>query len=108
MPWDIDAEQATQIACECEAAALDYDSRVTNSEGASVQAGQSIFVYGNTHGFIDGYPGTQHSLSCAVLAKQGTEMQRDYWYSAARVPSALESAVAIGELAAQRLSLIHI
>ncbi len=101
-PWDIDAEQATQIACECEAAALDYDSRVTNSEGASVQAGQSIFVYGNTHGFIDGYPGTQHSLSCAVLAKQGTEMQRDYWYSAARVPSALESAVAIGELAAQR------
>lgn len=101
-PWNIDAKQATQLACECEAAAMDADPRMTNSEGATVQAGHSVFVYGNTHGFIGGYPSTRHSLSCAVLAEQGTEMQRDYWYSMARVPSALETAAAVGQQAAQR------
>ena len=101
-PWDIDAEQATQLACACEAAAMDEDPRISNSEGATVQVGQSVLVYGNTHGFIGGYPSTRHSLSCAVLAEQGTEMQRDYWYSMARDSSALETAAAVGQQAAQR------
>ena len=35
-PWAISTEQAIAIATECEAAALDADSKITNTEGASV------------------------------------------------------------------------
>ena len=42
-PWDIGSEQAAELALRCEAAALDTDARVTNSEGAAVSAQQSHF-----------------------------------------------------------------
>src|SRR6476469_4227627 len=34
-PWDLSVDEAIAIAKECEAAALNVDSRITNSEGAS-------------------------------------------------------------------------
>ena len=101
-PWKLDAMQAGQLACACETAARDYDAKVTNSEGASVQTEAHLFVYGNTHGFIGGYPSTRHSLSCTVLAQAGDEMQRDYWYDTARLADTLATVTAIGERAAQR------
>jgi PmbA protein len=42
-PWAIDAAAAVEIARVCEAAALDTDARITNSEGAGVSAQQSHF-----------------------------------------------------------------
>ena len=101
-PWVIDAEEAAAIARECEDAARSFDPRIDNSEGASVHAQNSLFVYGNTHGFVGGYPTTRHSLSCAILASEGDEMQRDYWYSSSRLPGELESPVAVGQEAARR------
>src|SRR6202167_4272356 len=35
-PWNLSAERAIEIAQSCEAAALDFDPRINNSEGASV------------------------------------------------------------------------
>lgn len=101
-PWDIDATRAAEIARECEDAARAFDPRIDNSEGASVNTRDTLFVYGNTHGFLGGYPTTRHSISCAVLASQDGEMQRDYWYSSSRVPEQLDSPASIGERAAQR------
>ncbi|MDQ6639481.1 MAG: metalloprotease PmbA, partial [Pseudomonadota bacterium] len=54
-PWAIDAEQAIALAARCEAAALEVDARITNSEGAGVSAQQSHFYAGNTRGFGAGY-----------------------------------------------------
>ena len=59
-------------------------------------------VYGNTHGFVGGYPSTTHSLSCAVMGQDGDEMQRDYWYSTARDAARLEQPGEVGRRAAQR------
>jgi PmbA protein len=101
-PWDIDAEQATRIALECEDAARAFDPRINNSEGASVNTQSSLFVYGNSHGFISGYPSTRHGLSCAVLAGEGNQMQRDFWYSTSRHADGLHSARSVGEDAARR------
>ncbi|MEA3302231.1 MAG: metalloprotease PmbA [Pseudomonadota bacterium] len=101
-PWDIDIEGALEMALECEAAARDYDPRITNSEGATLNTGGAVGVYGNTHGFVHGYPSSRHSLSCSVIAQQGESMQRDYWYTSARSAAALDAAVDIGERAAQR------
>lgn len=101
-PWEIDAEQALSLACECEAAALEYDKRITNSEGAGVNSQNGLFVYGNTHGFVEGYPSTRHSISCAVLAEQGADMQRDAWYTSDRLPNRLQAVREVGVEAAKR------
>ena len=101
-PWELTADQAAAIARSCEDAARGLDPRITNSEGATLHTQRSSFIYGNSHGFVGGYPSTRHSLSCAVIAQQGEEMQRDYWYDSSRLPSELADPTAIGRKAAER------
>jgi len=101
-PWAVGADRAIEIAKACEAAALSYDPRINNSEGASLSSHQGLHVYGNTHGFVGGYPTTSHTLSCVVLAGSGEDMQRDYWYSSSRDWRELESAESIGRESARR------
>jgi len=101
-PWAVTADRAIEIAKACEAAALGFDPRINNSEGASVGTHQGLHVYGNTHGFVGGYPTTSHSVSCVVLAGKGEDMQRDYWYSSSRDWQELDDPEAIGREAARR------
>jgi PmbA protein len=101
-PWSISADRAIEIAKACEAAALGFDARINNSEGASLGTHQGLHVYGNTLGFVGGYPTTSHTLSCVVLAGTGEDMQRDYWYSSSRDWRELEPAEAIGRESARR------
>ncbi len=51
-PWEITPDAVIELALECESAALDYDKRIVNSEGASVDMNAGMSVYGNTHGFL--------------------------------------------------------
>jgi len=90
-PWDLPPEQAVETARACEAAGRVVDPRITNSEGASVSSHRGVRVYGNSHGFLEGFPSTSHSVSCVLLAQTGDDMQRDYWYASARDASELES-----------------
>jgi PmbA protein len=101
-PWNVTADQAIELAKSSEAAALGFDSRINNSEGASVSTHQGLHVYGNTHGFVGGYPTTSHTLSCVVLAGTGEDMQRDYWYTSSRDWRDLEDAEAVGRESARR------
>ena len=101
-PWNVSADEAIEIARACESAALAFDSRINNSEGASVATHRGLHVYGNTHGFLGGYPTTSHTLSCVVLAGSGEEMQRDYWYTTSRDWRELESGESVGRESARR------
>lgn len=101
-PWAIEPAAAIELARECEAAALDGDPRITNSEGATVSTHSGCRVYGNTHGFLEGYRESQHSLSCAVLAGEKGEMERDYEFTAARNADELASPASVGREAARR------
>jgi len=101
-PWDLRVEAAIDLALECEEAARAADARIVNSEGAAVTSHTGVHVYGNSHGFIGGYPSSRHGLSCAVLGREGTSMQRDYWWSSARCADDLESAAAVGHRAGER------
>jgi PmbA protein len=101
-PWELSAERAIEIAKSCESAALKFDALINNSEGASVNTHQGLHVYGNTHGFVGGYPTTSHTVSCVVLAGTGEDMQRDYWYSTSRDWRDLEDEEAIGRESARR------
>ncbi len=100
--WDMDAEQAIELAKQCEAAGLSHDKRLNNSEGATVSTNRGVRAYGNTHGFMGNYSKTSHTISCVLLGEKDGEMQRDYYYSSARDPRDLESAEAIGQRAAER------
>jgi PmbA protein len=101
-PWDLPPEQAVETARECEAAGRVVDPRITNSEGASVSSHRGVRVYGNSHGFLEGYPSSSHSVSCVLLAQMGEDMQRDYWYASARDARELESSQSIGRKAGER------
>ena len=101
-PWEIDTSAAIELAIECEAAALEYDKRINNSEGGSISSHTGLRVYGNSHGFLGGYASSYHSASCAVIAEDSSGMERDYWYSSARKVNALEDMVSIGHKAAER------
>jgi len=101
-PWNISVDEAIAIAKECETAALNVDTRITNSEGASVSSSSGYFAYSNSHGFTGGYTSSRHGVSCSVIAEADDNMQRDYWYSTARAPADLESALAVGKKAGER------
>ncbi len=101
-PWAIGADGAIEIARACESAALAADPRINNSEGASVSTHEGLHVYGNSHGFIGGYPTSSHSVSCVVLAGSGDDMQRDYWYTSARDWRDLEDPQSVGRESARR------
>ena len=101
-PWAVTSEQAAALALECEAAALQTDKRITNSEGAGVSAQQSHFFSAHTHGFRGGYASSRHSISVAPIAGKGSGMQRDAWYSSMRSADDLASPQAVGRYAAER------
>ncbi len=101
-PWDLPVERAIELAKACEAAAFRLDKRIVNSEGATVSCQQSQFIAGNTVGFLDGYPGSRHYVSCAVIAAEGDAMQRDDWYSSQRSAADLARPEAIGDYAGRR------
>ena len=101
-PWTITADDAIALALETETAARDHDPRITNSDGASVSRHDGDYVYGNSHGFLEGYSSSRNSVSCVVIAEDSSGMQRGYWYSTARDPACLEPASQIGLTAARR------
>lgn len=101
-PWQIEPDAARDLAVACEAAALSLDKRIGNSEGATLSSHQGLRVFGNSLGFLGGFPSTIHSLSCVVVAQAQGEMQRDYWYSSVRDWRELEDGISIGQRAAQR------
>ena len=43
-PWSVDADQARDLAIACEAAGLEHDKRIVNSDGAAVSSGQMLRI----------------------------------------------------------------
>ncbi|MFP4648665.1 MAG: metalloprotease PmbA [Halorhodospira sp.] len=100
-PWSLNAEGAVALARDCEAAAVVADRRIKNTEGAGVSIHRGRHAYGNTHGFFAVLSESRHSIHCVAVAGAGTGMQRDYWYTVARDPAALERADTVGRKAAE-------
>ncbi|GAB4301589.1 MAG: metalloprotease PmbA [Methylophaga sp.] len=101
-PWDISVDEAIALATECEAAGLDADPRISNSEGATVSSHSGKRIYANSHGFLGVTDSTRHSLGVSLIAKDEQGMQRDYWYDMARDAADLDTADRIGTKAAER------
>jgi len=100
-PSSVDADTAIERALACEEAGR-ADQRITNSEGASFNAGLGLSVYGNSNHFIGRNAGTRFGQNCILLAGEGDGMQRDYSYDSRRKLPDLESPEQTGIEAAQR------
>ena len=75
---------------------------ITNSEGASASWGLSGIALHTSHGFRGAYSASRHSTAVAVIAGEGTAMERDWEYSSARFSADLDAPDEIGRLAAER------
>lgn len=106
---DLDLYDATEVSSEAlgamaraaEETALAMQG-ITNSLGAQASCGTGGVVLATSHGFIGSYRSSGFSLSCAVVAGEGTAMERDYESTRAVYFADLEDAAGIGASAAER------
>ncbi|HZT50735.1 MAG TPA: metallopeptidase TldD-related protein [Stellaceae bacterium] len=75
---------------------------VTNSEGAEASWSRGRIALVASNGFAGTYVSTGHGVSAAVLAGEGTAMERDYDFSSAVHAADLEDPAAIGRSAGER------
>jgi PmbA protein len=98
-------EPAAEVLIERAAAAEDAAREVkgvTNSEGAEAGWSRSHVVLAASNGFSGTYEGSGHSVSVAVLAGEGTGMERDYDFSSAVYAADLENPTTVGTRAGER------
>jgi len=95
------AEVLVERARAVEGAALAVPG-ITNSEGGSASFGRSAIALVTSEGFFGRYGATSHGLGVAVLAGEGTAMERDYEAASARRDADLESAEGVGRRAGER------
>lgn len=101
--WNITPQEACDLAVKCESLGLGADKRLVNSDGVDVYTSQAVFAYGNSHGFIGGFPSSRHGVSCVLLAEdEHGDKERDYEYTAARDPKDLASIEVVAREAAQK------
>ncbi|HYL82529.1 MAG TPA: TldD/PmbA family protein [Candidatus Acidoferrum sp.] len=101
-PANLPVPERIGMAEAAESAALDFDPRISNSEGAEYGHGDARIFFANSSGFSGDYRSSSMSLSVSPVAKDNGGMQRDGWYSVARRFKKLEPPETIGRIAAQR------
>ncbi len=95
-------EEKIRLAQRAESAALDFDPRITNSEGAEFFERQARYAYATSQGFFGSYPTSSFSLTVSPVASVNGEMQRDSWYTVARKRERLDPPEEVGGIAARR------
>jgi PmbA protein len=100
-PAEPAADALIERAREVEAAALAVKG-VTNSEGGGASFSRSAVALATSTGFYGRYAGTSHSIGVAVLAGEGTAMERDYDHASTRHAGDLRAAADIGRSAGEK------
>jgi PmbA protein len=100
-PEEPSAEILVSRARDAEQAGLAVPG-VTNSEGGGASFSRSGIALATSTGFYGRYAGTSHSIGVAVLAGEGTGMERDYDHASARHAGDLQSAETIGRSAGEK------
>ena len=98
----IPGPERIEIARRCEAAALEFDTRIQNSKGASFDCSSAHRVMVNSRGFVGEYRRSYVGFSASPIAQDDSGMQGGYWYSSARTARLLEDPEAVGQEAARR------
>ena len=99
----LDTPTKIEMARAAEHAALSFDPRISNSEGASFSSHITANAFANSLGFAGVYRTSSCGLHAVPVARDGAAMQRDYWHTAARSVAGLEPPELVGRLAAERV-----
>ena len=75
---------------------------VTNSEGGGASFSRSAVALATSTGFYGRYAATSHSIGVAVLAGEGTAMERDYDHASTRHAGDLRTPEDIGKCAGEK------
>lgn len=102
-PTELDADKAIELAACAEQTALQADKRITNTEGGSFNSHYGIRVFGNSHGMLQSYCSSRHSMSSCVVAEVNGDMERDYAYTISRRFEDLKSPEWVGQECARRV-----
>src|SRR3954470_19821982 len=101
--YSLPGEERIAYARRAEKAALDFDTRIKNSEGGSFDAATGHKILANSHGFVGEFRRSYCSVAAIPIAQdEKGGMQRDYWFSVARSLDRLEAPEHVGKIAAQR------
>jgi PmbA protein len=100
-PSEPSADILVDRARAVEGAARDV-AGITNSEGGGASFSRSAIALATSEGFFGRYVGTTHNTGVAVLAGEGTAMERDYDSVSARHDADLESPESVGKRAGER------
>ncbi len=101
--YSLGSAERIEWARRAEAAALEADPRITNSDGGSFDAATGRKALANSRGFVGSYRTSYAGVAAAPLAKDADgKMQRDGWWSGARRLSDVESPESVGQEAARR------
>jgi len=101
--YSLSGPERIEWARRAEAAALEADPRITNSDGGSFDAATGRKALANSRGFLGSYRTSYAGVAAAPLAKDTDgRMQRDGWWSSARRLADVESPEAVGKEAARR------
>jgi PmbA protein len=101
-PAALPTPERIEQARRAEAAAFAASPEITNSQGATYASGEGSVVLANTLGFLGSYRTSSVSLSAVPQAERDGQMERDYWYTAGRGLSDLETPEHVGQVAAER------
>ena len=96
-------ERGIDAARVAEEHALQYDPRITNSEGAEFGNSFNRVIHANSEGFAGEYATSTFHLSVAPVAASNGSMERAHWFSAARRHDALDAPEAVGREAGRRV-----
>lgn len=101
-PISLDAKLGITLASTAEETALKYDKRIIYTEGGRFNSYFTTKVFGNSHGMLQSYTSSQHSLCCGVIAASNDIMEQNYAYTLSRSFNDLRSPEWVGQECAQR------
>jgi len=100
-PREVTADDLAALALASEEAGRSV-SGITNSDGASASWSLAGIALATSDGFRGGYSGSSFSVSCSLVAGEGTAMERDYEYETRTHLADLPAAGEIGKKAGER------
>lgn len=102
-PIELNIEIGANLAIQAENIALKYDRRIVYSDGGKFNSHMITKVFGNSHGVLNSYSSTQHSLLCSVVAESNGAMEQDYAYTLSRSFEDLRSPEWVGNECARKV-----
>ena len=99
---ELDTAAKIRWAKDAEEAALSFDPRIQNSEGASFDTNLGWQAFANSRGFQGAYRYSRCTISVIPVARDGDSLERDYWSSNSRSLAGLEEPAEVGRIAARR------